>query len=153
VRALDQVAAILFLLLGGFMVERAFVYKVFIEKIGTGPGFMPMLTGIGIMILAVLLFVETSRHQPRQLRPGFLPDGAAWRQIGGVIAALTGAIAGMNFLGFRVAIFLFVIVVMSLVGRHRLLVRLTVALCVSLTVHWAFVNKLTVPLPAGVLGF
>lgn len=151
-RALNQLAALLFLLLGAFMVQRAFVYKVFIEQIGTGPGFMPMLTGIGILILAVLLFLE-SRIEPRGLRPGFLPDGAGWRRIGGVVAALAAAIAGMNVLGFRVAIFLFVVVVMSLVGTHRLLVRLAVGLCVSVAVHWAFVNKLTVPLPAGMLGF
>ncbi len=151
-RSLNQLAALLFLLLGLFMVERAFVYKVFIEKIGTGPGFMPMLTGLGIVLLAVLLLLE-SRGEPRALRAGFLPDRAGWRRIGGVVGALTGAIAGMNVLGFRAAIFLFVVVVMSLVGTHRLPVRLAVALCVSIAVHWAFVNKLTVPLPTGVLGF
>lgn len=152
-RLAHQIAAAIFLLLGAFMVERALVYQVFVEKIGTGPGFMPMLTGGGIVLLALLLLLDSTRHQPRQLPAGFVPDRTGWYRLGGVVGTLTAAIGAMNFLGFRLTMFLFVALVMSLLGRHGLWLTLAVALGVSLGVHWAFENKLAVPLPVGILGF
>lgn len=127
--------------------ERALVYQVFIEKIGTGPGFMPMLTGSGIVLLALLLLTDSTRYQPKQLPSGFVPDRAVLYQLGGVIGALAAAIAAMNYLGFRVTMFLFVALVMSALGRHGLWLTLAVALAVSVGIHWVFVNKLMVPLP------
>lgn len=146
-RLANQIAAVLFLLLGAFMLERALVYQVFIEKIATGPGFMPMLTGGGIVLLALLLLTDSTRNQPKQLPSGFVPDRAVLYQLGGVIGALTAAIAAMNYAGFRVTIFLFVASVMYVLGRHSLLLILTIALAVSVGIHWVFVNKLMVPLP------
>ena len=135
------------------MVRQAFVYRLFIPKIGMGPGFMPLLTGAGIMLLAISLCITSTRARPAQLPAGFIPDRAGVLRLTAVVGALMGVIAGMDYLGFRLTTFLFVTFLVSVLHKQRLVLTLIVALAVSAGAYWAFVTELKVPLPVGILGF
>ncbi len=149
----EQIAALCFLAVGLYMMRQALVYGLFVPKIGMGPGFMPMLTGAALVLLAGALLVSATRAQPAPLPPGFLPDRAGAFRLATVVGALVAVIAGMDYLGFRVTIFLFVTLLVSALGKQRLVLTLAVALAASVGAYWGFVTQLKVPLPVGTFGF
>jgi putative tricarboxylic transport membrane protein len=70
-----------------------------------------------------------------------------------ILAALAVLGGLMNLIGFQLTMFLFLVFLLMVLGRQKLLVTLIVALSCSVGVNQVFVRYLDVPLPVASFAF
>lgn len=108
-----------------------------------GPRLAPVLvTGAWVVIAAVYLL--RYRSQRTETEP------AGWLQPAGVAACLVGFAVALEYAGFVVSAFLFVVAVSRVLGSRSLVRDLIVAVVLPLAVYFAFTRLLDIFLPAGV---
>lgn len=152
-RLFNQVVAALFIAIGLFIIWQAQRYQMFTDTNGAGPGFLPTLTGGGMVIVALVILINSSRHEPKELAPGVLPERSGILRVGALVASLGFVIVGIEDLGYRLAMFAYLLFVMLLLSKQKWFVTIGVALGGSVGVFWLFVDQLNVMLPTGMFGF
>lgn len=152
-RLFNQVVVAVFIALGLFIMWQAQRYQIFTDKLGTGPGFLPSLTGAGMVIAAVVIFVNSTRHDPRGLAPGLTPDRKGTSFVLALVASMAVVIVGLEVIGYRIAMFVYLLFLLLLLSKQNWLVTLSVALVGSFGVFWLFTEQLNVLLPTGMFGF
>lgn len=118
---------------------------------GPGPGFFPLWMGVLLSALSLIWAVQTRRATtvPRQQAA---PDGGV-RQILQTLAGLGTLILLLNPIGYQLAMFLFVLYVLLMVTRRRLLEALVFAVVAGPGVYALFANVLQVYLPTATVSF
>jgi putative tricarboxylic transport membrane protein len=116
-----------------------------------GPRAFPQLLGAGLILAAILLFVETLKKAPRA-EGGAAAAGSHW----GVVAFVT-VWTGAYFLlfealGYVVASAAYLLVLMAVFNRGRWAMNVATAVLFSAVTYWVFTRQLGVTLPAGLLG-
>ncbi|HHT01235.1 MAG TPA: tripartite tricarboxylate transporter TctB family protein [Firmicutes bacterium] len=116
---------------------------------GFGPGFVPLWSGVVIIVGGLLLFGAAWR-MPAD--PPVTPDPAGKMRL--LLTAGTVVVAAllMPYLGFAVSMFLLVAVLVRGLGKHSWLVVGISSFLTAAAVYLVFVRWLMVPLPAGMLG-
>jgi putative tricarboxylic transport membrane protein len=115
-----------------------------------GPGFIPFgiaaLLGLMSIYLCVRGIVEVARgHEERAVF-----KGVAWKKAMLVVVILGGYGAFFNLLGFLIATFLFMMLLLWVVGRQKLSLSLIVSVVTAGGAHLLFVVLFNLPLPMGV---
>lgn len=110
-----------------------------------GPGALPQIVGIGLVIFSVFLLWHREAHErlPR--------GGGAVRVVATLVFALA-YILSLRSLGFLVATTLFLMAEMALIGIRRPVVVIPMAVLMSAGVYVLFRYGLEVPLPATRIG-
>jgi putative tricarboxylic transport membrane protein len=137
--------------------------------LGPGPGFFPLCLGVLLCVLGAGWLVQQWRGRHRSAaRDGDsgteLPVGPGAEAMEAppeyslptVIAILVSlcVLAGtLELLGYQLAMFLFLLFHLLVLGRRRLLLSLAIALAGSIGVFVMFTRLLGVPLPASSLPF
>ena len=116
---------------------------------GPGSGFMPLLAGVLIAVIALARLVIT----PRRPRAAFWPDAAGARRVVLCVVALCAMAALMPLLGFFVASLLVMGFLMRLTSTYRLAAVIGLAVFSSLVIYGLFHTLLGVQLPRGLVGF
>lgn len=116
-----------------------------------GPRAFPQLLGAGLILAAILLFVETLKKAP-PAEGGAAAAGSHW----GVVAFVT-VWTGAYFLlfealGYVVASAAYLLVLMAVFNRGRWAMNVATAVLFSAVTYWVFTRQLGVTLPAGLLG-
>ncbi len=125
----------------------AFAELSFLSSAGRlGPGFFPRIIGVALVATCLLTLAGDLRRR----------DGAAvsgyWR-IALVVAALSGAfILVLNVLGALLAMVLYMLTILSLLNRGRLLQNVAVSIGLPLALFLLFDVWLNASMPQGVLG-
>ncbi len=130
-----------------------------LDALGPGPGFFPLILAVLGIVLTVALIAGLVRGTEgpdgvADAAPSddLVPDRAAMFRIVGLIVLMVAAFAALDPLGYRVTSFLFVSLVLLVLGARNYVAILIVALVLSFGVFHSFFYWLKVPLPIGGLG-
>jgi len=118
-----------------------------------GPGVMPAVVGVGLIILGGLLLVRAAVRPDLDLAHHVEAEAAAsdWRTPGLILAALVAYAVALGPLGYIPATALFQPVAAAILGSRRPVRDLLVAIVLSTVVFFGFTEFLGVRLPAGLL--
>ena len=148
-RRADMIGGMLTILFGIFAVTQAIQIEYW-WKFGPGSGFLPLWASIILIFGGCLLLIQTLlKPKPDKHRP---KDPQQVKRIGNVavVAGLTVLTAVcMIYLGFNIAIFLFMAVMVHMLGNYRWYITLGTAAFVSISFYILFAVWLQVPLPKG----
>lgn len=142
------------------LVYLAGTYNIPLNEAGdsVGPRSFPLLNAALVIICGLALIVNDLRSKDRKpFSWAFITEGDVWLRI--LVTMTAGIIFGLvlDFLGYLIAMFLFMIVVTSLinVGRHKQNVLISVLFSVISFLSFALILKLSLPrgLLSGVLPF
>lgn len=150
-RAWQAFAGALFLVFAWVLVyARHLSYS---DATGPGPGFFPVWIGVLGVGASLALLAMLRAHAVRSFEPWTWPGRGPALRIVVTVAAVALASLGLDRLGFRATMILFLAVLLRCFGVQSWLRIAIVATLLSLVVHYAFDHLLKVRLPVGVLGF
>lgn len=118
-----------------------------------GPGFIPFGIGALLGLMSIYLCLRGIVQVARGHKEKAVFRQVAWKKAMLVLIILAGYGAFFNFLGFLVATFLLMMLLLWLVGRQRLSLSLIVSLVTAGGAHLLFVVLFNLPLPRGVLSY
>jgi putative tricarboxylic transport membrane protein len=117
-----------------------------------GPRAFPQLLGAGLILAAILLFIETLKKAPRAEGEAAASAGSPWGVVA-LVAVWTGAYFLLfETLGYVVASAAYLLVLMAVFNRGRWTMNVATAVLFSAVTYWVFTRQLGVTLPAGLLG-
>jgi putative tricarboxylic transport membrane protein len=149
---IHQAVALCFLFFSGLVMWGSWGLDYY-TKLGPGSGFFPFWLGVATGALSLVWFVQLSLRSGRPPDAVFLPERAGIGRILAILAAL-GAMAGlMDFLGFQLMMFAFLVFLLMFLGQQRLWMTLAIALVGSVGVFHVFSRYLDVQLPAATVKF
>jgi putative tricarboxylic transport membrane protein len=141
--------------------------------LGPGPGFFPRWLG-GMLVVGGLIWLAQLLRAARAAHAGpagtdtagsgasvtdamVVPDDDAPEYslptVAAIVVSLCVLAATLELLGYQLAMFVFVLFHLLVLGRRRLLLSLVLALVCSVGVFVVFTRFLTVPLPASSIPF
>lgn len=119
-----------------------------------GPGMMPVLLGVFLAGLSATLWIVSRRRAQPAVASGPGPwSGARWRAVLSTLVVLLIYAAVLDTLGYVVATFLLLIVLLRVLEPPRWAVTVLTAAVVTAASHVLFVRLLDVQLPRAVWGF
>lgn len=129
-----------------------------LDALGPGPGFFPLILALLGLVLTALMIAGLAREPGgTAVDPGesedFLPDRSAIFRIVSIVVVLLAAFAALDPLGYRLTAFLFISILLVVLGVRNYLAIGIVALVLSFGVFHSFYYWLKVPLPIGRFGF
>lgn len=118
-----------------------------------GPGFMPTIVAVGLIVLAVALVLRTTFRPDTDLAEHIAAEAAAtsWPTVGLVAVALVGYALVLGPLGYILATTILVPVAARILGSRQTIRDVVVGLGMSAAVWLVFTEFLGVRLPAGLL--
>ena len=124
------------------------------DRLGPGPGFFPFWLSLITGALALALFFQATWGRKVPYGPGSpLPqDRPGTNRILIILATLVGCLAFLDFLGFRITLFLFLLFLPPALGMRNWIFTLIFAFLGSFGVFHMFYYWLKVPLPMGIFG-
>lgn len=148
-----QIACIASITIGIIMLISSFAYP-YKDRLGPGPGFFPFWLSLIVIFLSLGLLLQTSFSKIPPYGSGSpLPNQIGAKNILIILIALALCTGLIEFLGFRISMFLFLFFLPLFLGMRSLVISLIFALIGSLGVFHIFYYWLKVPLPMGIFGF
>lgn len=120
-----------------------------------GPGFVPFLTGIAIVGLALMVFLPALIGKRRENAEGvetFFPEKGSLKRILLALTALLVYGAVVNYAGYLITTFFFMLFSCRLMEPEKWRTVFIVSLATAGLSYLLFIKLLDVPLPIGVLG-
>ena len=114
-------------------------------------GFFPRALGILLVLLALGELLRALRHSEPVLSMEKIA-GEGWIRIGATLATMLGFALVLEWLGFLLATFLLMVLLLRAIEAPRWPKVFVVALVTALLSYGLFAYLLGVPLPAGILG-
>ena len=148
-RRADIIGGVITILFGVFAITQSMQIEYW-WKFGPGPGFLPLWASFILVFGGVLLLIQALRKPKPETHRS--KDPQQIKRIGNVaaVAGLTVLTAVvMIYLGFNIAIFLFMAVMVHMLGKYRWYITLGTAVFVSISFYILFAVWLQVPLPKG----
>ncbi len=148
---LYQYTAVICIFFAAFVAYKSLRLRYY-TSMGPGPGFFPLWLAILFALLAVVIFCQATFGASHPLPKDFFATRAGYFRIGAILLSLLGTVALLNPLGFRLTTLGFYVFLLTVLGRHRLIVAVLIALVGSFGVYHVFANMLMIPLPVGMFG-
>ena len=114
-------------------------------------GFFPRVLGSLLILLTVVQLVRALRSAPTTDGPGEI-DSEGWMRIAATLAIMLGFALVLEWLGFLLATFALMVLLLRAIEALRWSKIFLVALVTSVLSYGLFAWILGVPLPAGILG-
>ncbi len=121
--------------------------------LGPGPGFFPFWLGAVLGLLSLVWLFQMRRTTETSKDAAFFPERWGIVRILSIVAALALMAFLMDFIGFQSAMFLFVIFMLTVLGKQSPWLTLIIALLCSVGVYHVFGQYLDVTLPASSVAF
>ena len=134
-----------FLLIGLYLLYAGYHLRYY-GRTGPGPGFFPIWIGALLSISSLWALIKDF-VKDRDLE-AFLESRQAIYRVGTVLCGLLVTWLLLEYLGYRIAIFLFAMVIPPLLGPQKLVVTLVMAILCSFGTAYVFEHWLQVWLPA-----
>jgi putative tricarboxylic transport membrane protein len=150
-RHVDIAAGILFTLVGIFVLFHSLQLAFYIEDV-PGPGFFPTLLALALFVCGAALALSRARNSEDDAAEFELPTKwQAKRSLGLWVAVLVASIL-VGIVGFLVAMFFLVAVLLFGIEGRRGIGAIVTIIATPLLAYLLFASLLRVPLPAGVFG-
>lgn len=149
---IHQTAALCYVAFSAFVVWGSW-NLVYYTNLGPGAGFFPLWLGVAMGGLSLVWLVQVSGRKGRPKEAAFLPERGGIVRILSVLAAMVAVAVLMDLLGFQLAMFLFLVFLLLVLGRQGLWLTLIVALLGSVGLYHVFGGYLDVQLPPASLAF
>jgi len=121
-----------------------------------GPGFLPLWLGI-VLIILVAAFLLQSLCRARSPRPTPAPQADAGsgapKRVVAIVVGLLCCLVALEWLGFVVAVAVYLAVLIGVVERRSMTETLAVSIGTSVGLWLLFKQWLKVPFPTGPWGF
>jgi putative tricarboxylic transport membrane protein len=148
-----QIAALSFLAFSAYLMWESWNNMEYYTPLGPGAGFFPFWLGAILGGLGIVWLVQVSRRLGNTEEGPSLPPRGGIVRILSIIVSVGAVSALMDFLGFQLAMFLFMIFMLMILGRQTIWTTLIIALMCSVGVYHVFGRYLDVQLPAASLAF
>jgi hypothetical protein len=128
-------------------------YGLFEEGV-PGPGLLPFIGGIALTLLGIGVLIPALRKETgtREGVKNFFPEKDSFRKIFLAVLALGAYGMGLEYAGFLLMSFLFMIFLLRFIEPQRWTVVLTASLLTAASSYLLFQFLLKVQLPRGILG-
>ena len=146
-----QIAGAAILLLAVFFGYEALQLRYYSE-LGPGPGFFPLWLSILLGILATIMLVKATVGVREAMPAEFFAEKAGYLRNAAIVCAVIATIALMEWLGFRLTMFVFYLFLLSVLRRQHFVLNIVIALAGSFGVYQVFDHWLATPLPTGIFG-
>ena len=151
-KRIHQAAAIFFIALSASIAWESWKFEYY-TNLGPGPGFFPFWLAVAMGVLSLIwllqLFGKSWTPEPK----AFFPPWQGIFRILLILVAMVAAACFMDFLGFQLTMFLFLVFLLLVLGRQMLWVALVLSLFCSVGVFHLFSRYLDVPLPTAAITF
>ncbi|KJL34183.1 tripartite tricarboxylate transporter TctB family protein [Microbacterium azadirachtae] len=147
------VAAAVFVL-GGIVLLDGLGQRQSTSASGIGAGFMPIVVGSLLLLLAVVLAVQLARGrrgEPEQAEGDVDVTRTHWTALGIAAAGLLFFLFTVEPLGFIPATTVMFYLISLAMGSRRYLMALVIALATACVIFFSFTKLLSIDLPAGFL--
>lgn len=158
-REIREVNVFFLCLLTGLGFIAASIYVVwesgnleYYTPLGPGGGFFPFWLGIIMAGLTFGWLIQEIRNKDIIKSPLMTKDASITRVILPIVA-LVGVSVFINTFGFQITMFLFLIILLKILGKQNFFVSLVVALLGSFGVYHIFTRFLDVTLPVSSIKF
>lgn len=147
-----QMASLFFVFLSVFVLIHALSYP-YKDRLGPGPGFFPFWISLITGVLSLALFLQTTFAKPEGAeKRTFFPDKEGGWRIALILVFLVLAVFLLNPLGFRITLFVFLLLLPFLLGVRNWVAVPILAAAGSFGVFHVFYHWLKLPLPVGLFG-
>ncbi len=137
-------------LLGLFIIVFSLPLQYYTE-LGPGPGFLPLLLGIGILLGGV---VEVVKVFAKRKSAGQAPFLAPRSKLGlQMLLLIVVSFLLLPVLGISVGLALCTGAAMKVIGKHKLVPCVLAALGSAIFIHYVFGQGLDIPLTKGLIGW
>ena len=147
-RVADLIGGVVVLLLGLAAIYFSSQLEYYSE-FGPGPGFLPLWVGICITGFAIVLIFNILRKHGKV--GAFLKPRT--REGVKLLIIIIATFFLLPFLGFSIGFGLFAGVTMRFTGRHRWIICGLTAVGIAIGIRYVFGHWLSIPLPAGIVGW
>ena len=114
-------------------------------------GFYPRVLGFLLVLLTLIELLRALRQRESAIAPGQIAS-EGWFRIGAILATMIGFALVLERLGFLLATFILMVLLLRAIEAPRWSKVFIVSLVTSMLCYGLFAWLLGVPLPAGVLG-
>ena len=148
-----QIAACCFWAFSAYLMWESWNNMEYYTPLGPGAGFFPFWLGALLGGLGIVWLVQVSRRLGNTEEGPSLPPRAGIVRILSIVVSVAAVSALMNLLGFQLAMFLFMLFMLMILGRQTIWTTVIIALVCSVGVYHVFGRYLDVQLPAASLAF
>ncbi len=151
-RRVYQIASLVFLVFSVYLMSESRQMEYYVD-LGPGPGFFPFWLGAVLAVLSVIWLVQASTGPGGAMEAGFIPDRRGLVRVLCILVAM--ALFGwlVDYLGFQLTMLVFLVFLLTALGRQKPIVTTAVALAGSIGVYYVFTHWLDVQLPASSIEF
>ncbi len=151
-RRVNQIAALLFLAFSAFLMYQSQSMEYYVD-LGPGPGFFPFWLGVLMGVLSTIWLVQVSRGPAEPMEAGFVPGRQGKLRIVAILLAMVFFGWFVDTIGFQLTMLIFMVFLLTALGRQKPIVTVLAALLGSFGVYYAFTQWLDVQLPAASIEF
>jgi putative tricarboxylic transport membrane protein len=149
----QQIAALCFLAFSSYLMWDSWNNMEYYTPLGPGAGFFPFWLGALLGGLGIIWLVQVSRRTGNTEEGPSLPPRDGIVRILSIVLSVAAVSALMDLLGFQLAMFLFMVFMLMILGRQTIWMTLIIALVCSVGVYHVFGRYLDLQLPAASLSF
>lgn len=148
----DRVLSILCMGLSLWLVVESLQFD-YLSEFGPGPGFEPFWLGILLAILSIALMIDTFRRgNDKEETTSCLPGWHSLGRVGVILLIMAGFALSLPILGFWVAVFLFVSLILFTLEDVGILKSLFYGVMFSAVSFLIFSYGMEINFPKGFLG-
>lgn len=159
-RRVSLVAGIVFLVFSLTVMIASWSMEYY-SPIGPGPGFFPFWLSLALSLLSIAWIIQILRNAPKSGNTSskgeeeemLFPSGTALFRLLSIMGALCFMIILMESLGFQLSMFVFMIFLLIVLGRVKILTTLIIAVGSSFGLFQVFTRLLDVQLPHAIIPF
>ncbi len=148
----DLLSSIVWMVLGGLFVIGA-LHEGLIRKGVPGPGFFPFLAGIALVLVSLLVLIPALRKGKGEEGAEIVPNRPNLLKVMFALAVLFGYGIALEYLGYLLTTFLFMLSVSRLIEPRGWLTSIGVAVLTAVLSYLLFIVLLEVQQPKGPPGF
>jgi putative tricarboxylic transport membrane protein len=110
-------------------------------------GFFPFLGGLALMTLSLILLISTIKKKPELKTGKFFPQPYSWKRLLFLILSLFAYQLTLEYLGFSIANFLFMVLMLRLIEPQKWTMTLMVSFLTTVFSYLLFKSLLKVEFP------
>jgi putative tricarboxylic transport membrane protein len=115
-----------------------------------GPGFLPLLLGVAMAVMAVALAVRVWRNGEAEAHRPFWPDKGGLSKVSLTFATILLFTALLEITGYMVNILFLFLILLRPIGRQKWVWSMAISIGATVVAYLLFDRWLMIPLPRGI---